>query len=655
MERSDEKSKRGPGQWNSFALYLMSLAVMISLYSLYAKFLVPLIEGPPNIVQRRVVDPGLQSLASGFDKTELLAQLASDAWERNDCKTLVTSQGTILFKDIERLEGGYLEIFPFTLVGTGESESDELVAGPAADTSSSTDQPLTFLRCLRGARVKFDRSISEALVGKAKMESAQLIGQVDIKRTSSQPDANDGFWLSTSNIQIEKQQIYTIEDVTFQFGSNHGRGKNLSIDLSHESNVNQITGDFSSIQGVKRIELAYLDYIRLQSADLKSPNEVEPQDFGEFPDALELSASAREGSDPDSGLAAGSDDPVNVRCRGPLVMNMDARTATLRDHVTVDFENEFRDRILCDELVIGFDEELDAGDASVVAAGPMSSRKPGKLKLKQLVAIGNPATILSTKRETKITGRRLSYDTLTNVVIAESAPGKQPVIIVSSDFHVTTERIDYQLGKQRKLGRIRARGPGQLLRVANDQQQEFFIQWSDQLLVEPLENATYQVSLIGDAYVRNDNATHLKSQRINLLLQEQEVSERLADGQLQQQTQYLPLRLIAQQNVQLESPTLTGTTQRLTATWPVDSVGMQFNSDRNRAPQLSYSGSITVQKPVIGHPDERPIQPNPSTSDQLTRRHNLQPIRRDRQVRLVDYQRKNPWQAPRKSRFRVTK
>ena len=91
------------------------------------------------------------------------------------------------------------------------------------------------------------------------MESAQLMGQVNIFRPPSSPTAENGLSISTSNVQIEKHQIFTIEEVSFAIGLNRGSGKNLLIQLAHHTDANEITGDFSSIRGIKRIELAFLE------------------------------------------------------------------------------------------------------------------------------------------------------------------------------------------------------------------------------------------------------------------------------------------------------------------------------------------------------------------------------------------------------------
>ena len=109
MRQREPLSKSGERpSINPLALYLMSLAAMIGLYSLYAKFLVPIIVGPTQRVRPRIVAPDIELPTLPFDKTQLTRLLPADAWENSGCKTLLTSEGTILFKDFERVAGCYL-------------------------------------------------------------------------------------------------------------------------------------------------------------------------------------------------------------------------------------------------------------------------------------------------------------------------------------------------------------------------------------------------------------------------------------------------------------------------------------------------------------------------------------------------------------------
>lgn len=629
MRQREPLSK--PGQRptiNPLALYLMSLAGMIGLYSLYAKFVVPVIAGPVQRVQPRLTTSDIELPALPFDKTQLTRLLPDDAWEKNECKTLLTSEGTILFfKDFEPVDG-YLEVFPFTLVTT--SESGEATETDAIAKEPGNSKPPTFLRCLRGARLKFDKPISEVFSGQARMESAQLMGQVNIFRPPSSPTSENGISISTSNVQIEKNRIFTIEEVSFAIGLNRGVGKNLLIQLAHHTDANEITGDFSSIRGIKRIELAFLDHLRLESSSSQQleageSNSVSP-------------ATSNQSDQPIANL----DSPLSIECSGPFVFDLDAREATFSDQVVVRMENEYRDQITADLLTVFFEEK------PTVRITPIeSANQPNNLTLKRLVASGSPAVMFSAERAAKITAEQFSYDAIERYFVAESA--STPTTIVSPDYHVVSRRIGFRPGQSGSLGVIDATGPGKLLRVANENQKEFLVQWEKRLTVQP-DGSQHQIQITGEAKVRLDRETGIQSESIVFWLNETEKVAASDDGTIKTSKSYQPVKLIAEENVIIKSPRIDGLTQRLTANWSnfntQNRTGFRRNGGSDQ--RLSLAGRVEVRRPLyqmqqsILSPTQNPVTPD--INGMQTIRHNQPPtpnsrvaqVRFDEEIRQVN-------------------
>lgn len=605
---------------NPLALYLMSLAGMIGLYSLYAKFVVPVIAGPTQRVQPRLAATDIELPALPFDKTQLTQLLPADAWEKNECKTLLTSEGAILFfKDFEPVDG-YLEVFPFTLVTT--SESDEAISTDAVAEESGKSKPPTFLRCLRGARLKLDKPVSEMFSGQAKMESAQLMGQVNIFRPPSSPTAEDGLTISTSNVQIEKNRIFTIEEVSFAIGMNRGSGKNLLIQLAHHMDANEITGDFSSIRGIKRIELAFLDHLRLESSSSKQ------LDAGDS-DSVSL-ATKNQSDQPIPNL----DSPLSIECSGPFVFDLDERKATFSDQVLVRMENEYRDQITADLLTVFFEEKPDDGITPID-----SVHQPNKLTLQRLVARGSPAVMFSPERAAKISAEKFSYDAIKRYFVAESE--STPTTIVSPDYHVVALRIGFQPGQSGSLGIIDATGPGKLLRVANENQKEFLVQWQKRLTVQP-DGLQHQVQITGDAKVRLDRDTAIQSESIVFWLNETEVVAASDDGTIKTSKNFQPVKLIAQENVIIKSPRIDGMTQRLTANWTnVDAqnrTGLLRNAGADQ--RLAFTGRVEARRPLyqmqqsLLRPDQNPVSTNSNGMQTIRKNQTPMPISKVAQVRF---------------------
>ncbi len=549
----------------------MSLAGMIGLYSLYVKLLVPAIEGPPNVVQYRPVTPNVDLPRSTFDKSSLTQLLPPDAWENGECKTLVTTQGTILFRDFERIEGGYLEVLPFTLLTTTTTSTDP-------STANGSPSPPTILRCLKGARLKFDNPKVDPLGGKSKLESAWLVGVVDIFRPASSPVSDDAIAISTSNVQIDKDRIFTISEVRFVIGSNRGSGRNLSIDFAHDADANQLIDGFASVNGIKRVELAFLDSLRLQ----KRPTPVPASE----------NSHSRETTADDSGQ------PVNIACKGPFVFDFQQRTAQFRDRVVVDVENESRDQIQCEILTVQFD--IQESLVSVAEAGPTDQTPQiGDWELSRLIAEGAPAVIFSAGRGAKATGDLLSYDIVNGKILAERTSARNPpVTIISPDLRITAHRISYALQANGGLGPIKADGPGSLLRVATETTQEFFVEWKKLLNVEP-DGLQHLITLDGGCKIRLDQSTQINAQQLQVWLNEVLVEQTAGDGSIKMVPQYQPDRLVADQNVEIVSQRLNGMTNKLTATWQLSDTPLQSRShlSREKVSQLAYAALTKVRRP----------------------------------------------------------
>ena len=486
--------------------------------------------------------PNVNPPSSHFDKTELTRLLPSDAWEHGDCKTLLTPQGTILFQNFERASGKFIDVFPFTLVAAGVASEK---------TDDQPNDPITVLRCVRRARLKFDRPIAEAFAGKAKLDFAQLEGQVEIFRPPTSTTSEDGLSITTSNVQIEKQKVFTIEQVQFAYGRNRGSGRNLSIELAHDSNVNAITGDFSSIRGVKRIELAYLDQMRFEPA---TTNSLVSDSTG---DSVAANVSAND----ESGLSTSKmDSPIVVNCDGPFVFDLETKTATLRENVVVQMENEYRDNIRCSHLEIIFRKQQSSKTPSPIARGKEAGEEFSDLTLHQIVAIGTPAIIFSPQRAAKVESGTIRYNaTLQRLVAEPSQDFKEPVVIVSPDYHLVAERITYQMLEDGSLGAVDALGPGKMLQVASENQKELFLQWQGELAVRP-KGSEKIISLLGGTKIRFDGDTHVEAGRLDLWLNQIQVVKPDGDGKTKKSWDYQPKRLVAKSNVQITSPQLDGKT-----------------------------------------------------------------------------------------------
>ena len=564
---------------NALALYLMALAAVIGCYSLYLRHAVPIIEGPPNLIQR----PKFTSLAElpspREEKSHLIPYLPIDSWELGDCKTLLTESGTILFKDFQEQPDGTLQVMPFTLF-SGLEDPDN----PETLISNS---PPTVLRCIDGANLKFDKPISDVFAGteKAKLDTARLTGNVDIYQPPTGPETNDAVHIMTSNVQVDKQRIYTLDNVQFSFGPNKASGRNLLIDLEHEESP--LGADFSNINGVRRMELAFLHKLRIEPAGSNS---------------MVLD----NGSPSGPKVFSNQKSPIEVSCSGPFVFDFDKNVATFQQEVVAKQMDRFQDSIECETLTLKFKEKetkpnlaLQTGQQfdqpSSANIEPTSSMKKGDLELIAFLAEGNPAVVVSPSSSTEVTGEYLSYDVPSGEIIARnSSQTDQMVTILNDKYQMTSKEIRYVVPEDNSLGNVNAMGPGRMLQPKTEEQDEFFASWSKSLTTrnDPQRNGLKRITLEGDTSVRIADETQANADQMEVLVWQTQIGSENSGTSQTTKWNYQPFQIVALGNASIISPKVSGFSHKMTAIWPRRTAGAVHTRPGHH---VGYRGQLQIQ------------------------------------------------------------
>ena len=581
---------------NALAQYLMALAAVIGCYSLYIRHAVPIIEGPPNLIQRPKYTPLAELPSPREEKSHLVPFLPIDSWELSDCKTLLTESGTILFKDFEEQPDGSLQVMPFTLFSGLEDPSKALE--PNLDSPSS---PPTVLRCIDGANLKFDKPIAEVFSGdgSAKLNTARLTGNVDIYRPPTDPTANDALHIMTSNVQVDKQRIYTLDNVQFVFGPNKASGRNLLIDLAHEESP--LGADFSNISGVKRLELAFLHKLRIEPVGSNS---------------MVLG----NGSPNKPKLFSNQKSPIEVSCSGPFVFDFDKNVASFEQEVVAQQMDNFQDSIQCDKLTLKFKEKEPTLDPApqtdqlfneqTTATNSLQEKALGDLELTSFLAQGSPAVVVSHSSAAKVTGEFLSYDVDTSEIAARCSPQTDQVVsIVSDEFQMVSQEIRYVVPEDKSLGEVNAMGSGRMLQLKTEDRDEFFVSWSKSLTTrnDPQRNGLKRILLQGDTSVRIADETQTNADQMEVLVWQVPSASPAPDADKAQKWDYQPFQIVAQGNVSIISPKLSGFSQKMTATWPRRTAGAVRTQAQILRPQhrVGYRGRLQTQDGADGYQNSR--------------------------------------------------
>ena len=529
----------------------MALAFMIGAYSAYAKFAVPVIEGPKDQIRRSVAIVPATLPEKQDNKARLFSLLPNNAWELGQCKTLFTNSGTLLFQEMTRVDDqGTYTLTPFTMI------MNDHQSGTAFAAKLDPTVPPTVLRCGQ-AKLKFDGPIAMTGNSSMKMRSANLNGEVTLFRPSASTEKDETIKLIMQNVQITPERIITFSDVAFAFGPHKGSGKNLLIDLTQSAGSGKsIQQDLSSIEGISRIELRKLDRLLIDPRALSDNSNQQSS-----------------GTSPVMFNAAKA--PLEITCQGPFVFDYDKRTATFEQKVYGKQLDEFGDNLSCETLTVAFDDTPDNVGPNIsqnINQNAGANTQTGGMNIKYLSAIGTtdqPAVIIANSRQTKITGDELQYDSLGSEIIASST---DTVTIVGPEINIRAKTIKYQITDDQSLGDLNAIGPGEFFRRSDDPRQNIFARWQRGLTIAPHKANQKRITIDGAAEILVQDDTQIKSDKINVALHEIKVGD---------QFEYRPAEVFSDQSVTIVSPNLDGVAGKLIARWPVPDLKREVSIRQN--------------------------------------------------------------------------
>ncbi len=558
------------GRIHPLAQYLMVLALMIGAYSAYVRVVVPMIKGPANQVRRAAVLPQDGLPEKRDNKARLYRLLPSDGWELGQCKTLFTSQGTLLFQEMDRLDDqGNYALRPFTMIMNDHQSGTVFARG--LDSSV----PPTVLRCAE-ARLGFEGPILLTGDSKTRMQRAALNGEVTIFRPSPSPEKDEALRLVAHDVQVNASSIVALGDIAFSFGPHRGSGKTLTIELEHAPGASPVNPDFSTINGVSAVKLASLKGLRIEPAGLKKTG------------APTSSVPARQSP---AAVLAAANVPVVVTCAGPFRFDYATRTATFSQRVFVKQQDANGDNLNCHQLTVQFAEDQNPEDqkssssepairTTVAEAEPPSAGTIENLVAKGDSANGQPVVMIANSRQTKITGDELEYRAADGQVVCR---GNDQVSIVSPELNVRAKSLAYHMNPDGSLGDLDAVGPGEFFRKSADIRENIFLRWRrdlsirDRVLPEadrpPGGRLPEKIIVIdGAAEVLVQEATHVSSDRLNIAVYEVPATTvglaSVSSEKAGRKFRYVPSEVYADTPVTIKSPNLDGTAGKLLVTWP---------------------------------------------------------------------------------------
>ncbi|MEX2026033.1 MAG: hypothetical protein WEH44_02015, partial [Pirellulaceae bacterium] len=301
--------------------YFGALAVAVAAYTAYALLAAPWLE--PRAMGRSAATATMPEMQVDDSYRKLFQP---PAWELDNPKIVETAQCTLLLKDYQPLPDGRMEITPCTLIFYAATAD-----GPDGKALPFQGRRPIVLRAPEGAVLQFDRPIDVGRAAVGRLMEGMLRGKIHIFSPPSRPDANDALDLTTRNVKIDREKIYTPSAVDFRYGRSFGNGQDLTITLLPEDKEQQ--GSAASLGGLSVLQLARVERLHLEgSADGILPT---PDNTGS------------------AGPRAAKEMPLEVRCAGPLVVDFEQNLAALDEKVEISrvYPEGPPDRLTCDRLI----------------------------------------------------------------------------------------------------------------------------------------------------------------------------------------------------------------------------------------------------------------------------------------------------------------
>jgi hypothetical protein len=389
--------------------YFAALGVLLTLFGTYALAVAPWI-APPPIKSHEGTAAATPIAATPTIDADLERLFPPDAWERKGAKIIETDRCTLIIQDYVPTDGKLL-LKPCTLImHTG---------------SQAAKRPIV-MQAPQGAELEFDRALDLARAQFGRLKRGQLKGEITIFSPPTIPGGRDALRLTTHEVKLEGNRVYTSDPVSFQYGDSVGRGRELEVNLlpkpdGAEGNKN------SSWSGVQSLTLLHIDQLRIASAGgglLGTPT-------------------------PGKSIAKTENaEWIEVTCTGPFTFDMLAQIAQFEDRVEVRrlMPGAVPDRLRCDSLYLGFGaQDKAARTASASSDDPLAGR------LQKITAVGYPATLEAPASGIEASAAIMEYSLAERRITLqpeqESKPNRRVTRVSLRQFgqHFTASELHYEL------------------------------------------------------------------------------------------------------------------------------------------------------------------------------------------------------------------
>ncbi len=462
-----------------FTEALTCLAVLLIAHGAYVLVIVPWIDAP--LLASKSTEPDIWQSPPSANLEALQRLFPPDAWQLHSPKSIESEHAILLFQEYKPGENE-LVLTPCTIVvfsGIGKE---------------GTSRPY-ILQSPQGAVIRSDDILELTQSSSGMVSAGRLVGSVSIHSPETEPGKGDAVRINTRNVQIDHQRIWTANDVDFQLGPHHGRGRDLVINLSDVDNLGGRVEQGIAAGQVDSMELIHVEELQLQVSanplDLDNPLAKEP--IGE---------------------------PVllDVSCDGPLRFDFPNLQLSLEDnvHLSIERPGKQTDQLTCMRLELSFAQPVRQETGAITGTSqetpPLAATST--LTPRRLVATGNPAIIQSPSSSAIVRGRQLSYEFANRNLVIDDP---QRSIVTYGDNRIIARSIAYQLPvEDTDLGELHAQGAGTFERKLEDNR-SFLASWNGHCHLQRHDDE-HVLSLNGNAIVSLGEKQRIGSDQLHIWL-----------------------------------------------------------------------------------------------------------------------------------------
>ncbi|OYP28420.1 hypothetical protein [Rhodopirellula sp. MGV] len=374
-------------------------------------------------------------------RAELEDLFAEDEWELGNCKRVITKEMTLLFQECTQNTEGQWKLEPLTVViGRGLTDND-------------TASPIV-LKAPKGAELQFSQSLdltTESTNGPP-IKMGRMIGDVEIIRAGDLTDKQP-LHVKTKDVWIDREKVWTTEEVDMALGAATMRGRDLTIYLAVSTTAASNVDSPSAL--LDRMNLVYLD-------ELVVP--LEQENYTDGPNET--------GKAKDDSLGG----VISVTCNNRVSYDFSVDKLALYDRVSITrtVEGATLDRFDCDFVELTL---LDPTNQQKQRSGPLDW-------IDSLRASGHPATLNLGSQEFMLEADLIDFNSVKGILQANSSEG---VHLVRQNLRAYLRQLTYQYDPAlpKNLGLIDVDGSGNV--VIDDPDLAIKrLTWTDSFRLEPV-------------------------------------------------------------------------------------------------------------------------------------------------------------------------